>query len=81
VKIFFKDPDYYIHGTPAVESMGRARSPGCVRMTPDEATDLTKLVMEHGGKPMPEPWYRRLFRRKTTSVVILANPVAMRVAP
>jgi lipoprotein-anchoring transpeptidase ErfK/SrfK len=79
VKIFFKEPDYYIHGTPAVDSMGSAQSHGCVRMTPGEVTELAKLVMEHGGKPMPEPWYRRIFRRRSTSVVVLSEPVAMRV--
>ena len=81
VKIFFKEPDYYIHGTPAVESMGRAQSHGCVRMTPAEVTDLAKIVMEHGGKPMPEPWYRRIFRRRSTQVVLLSNPVAIRITP
>jgi lipoprotein-anchoring transpeptidase ErfK/SrfK len=81
VKIFFKEPDYYIHGTPDVDSMGRARSHGCVRMTPGEVTELAKLVMEHGGKPMPEPWYRRIFRRKSTSVVVLSNPVPIRITP
>ena len=81
VKIFFKEPDYYIHGTPATESMGSAASHGCIRMTPDEVTDLAKLVMEHGGKPMPEPWYRRIFRRRSTHVVLLSNPVEMRVTP
>jgi lipoprotein-anchoring transpeptidase ErfK/SrfK len=79
VKIFFKEPDYYIHGTAATSSMGKAASHGCVRMTPAEVTELAKLVMEHGGKPMPEPWYRRIFRRKTTSVVVLSAPVAIRV--
>jgi lipoprotein-anchoring transpeptidase ErfK/SrfK len=79
VKIFFKEPDYYIHGTPAVESMGRAQSHGCVRMTPAEVTELAKIVMEHGGKPMPEPWYRRIFRRKSTSAVVLSKPIPIRV--
>ena len=79
VKIFFKEPDYYIHGTPDTDSMGRARSHGCVRMTPGEVTELAKLVMEHGGKPMPEPWYRRIFRRKSTNVVTLSKPIPIRV--
>jgi lipoprotein-anchoring transpeptidase ErfK/SrfK len=79
VKIFFKEPDYYIHGTAATSSMGKAASHGCVRMTPAQVTELAKLVMEHGGKPMPEPWYRRIFRRKTTSVVVLSAPVPIRV--
>lgn len=79
VKIFFQEPDYYIHGTLAVESMGRAKSHGCIRMTPSEVTALAKLIMAEGGKPMPEPWYRRILHRKTTKVIYLSQPIAMRV--
>jgi lipoprotein-anchoring transpeptidase ErfK/SrfK len=79
VKIFFKEPDYYIHGTPDTGSMGRARSHGCVRMTPGDVTDLAKLVMAHGGKPKPDPWYRRILRQRTPDVVVLSKPVAMRI--
>jgi hypothetical protein len=28
---------------------------------------------------MSEPWYRRIFRRRTTKVVYLAAPVAMEI--
>jgi len=79
VKMFFKEPDYYIHGTGDEDSLGRAESHGCIRMHVEDATDLARLVMEHGGKPMPEPWYRRIFRRKTTKVVYLTEPVAMEI--
>ena len=79
VKMFFKEPDYYIHGTGDEDSLGKAQSHGCVRMNPDDVTRLAQLVMEHGGKPMPEPWYRRLFRRKTTKVVYLEAPVPVEI--
>jgi lipoprotein-anchoring transpeptidase ErfK/SrfK len=79
VKMFFKEPDYYIHGTGDEDSLGKAESHGCIRMSPDDVTRLAQLVMEHGGKPMPEPWYRRIFRRKTTQVVYLAEPVAVEI--
>ena len=75
VKMFFKEPDYYIHGTGDKESLGKAESHGCIRMTPQDATRLAQLVMKHGGKPMPEPWYRRIFRSKSTKVVYLDQPV------
>lgn len=78
-KIFFREPDYYIHGTGDEESLGRAASHGCVRMHPDDVTRVAKLVMEYGGKPMPEPWYRRIFRRKTTKVVNLSQPVSIEI--
>ena len=79
VKMFFKEPDYYIHGTDADASLGKAESHGCIRMSKEEVTRLGQLVMEHGGKPMPEPWYRRLFRSRATKVVYLETPVLFEV--
>jgi L,D-transpeptidase catalytic domain len=75
VKIFFSEPDYYIHGTDAVDSLGRAESHGCVRMSESEVTELAKLLMTHGGKPKPEPWYRRIFHSRSTTVVMLTNKI------
>lgn len=79
VKMFFREPDYYIHGTGDEDSLGTAASHGCVRMAPDDVTELAKLVMEHGGKPMPEPWYRRVFHRRATKVIYLAEPVKVAI--
>lgn len=79
VKMFFKEPDYYIHGTADEDSLGAAESHGCIRMRVSDATRLARLVMEKGGKPMPEPWYRRIFRRKTTKVVYLTVPVPVKI--
>jgi lipoprotein-anchoring transpeptidase ErfK/SrfK len=79
VKVFFQEPDYYIHGTDDIDSLGHAASHGCVRMDPEEVTELARLLMEHGGNPKPEPWYRRIFRRRSTHVEILTNQIAMRV--
>jgi murein L,D-transpeptidase YcbB/YkuD len=79
VKMFFKEPDYYIHGTGDEESLGKAESHGCIRMSPEDVTRLAQLVMEHGGKPMPEPWYRRIFRKKVTQVVYLEAPIPVEI--
>ena len=79
VKMFFKEPDYYIHGSDDEDSLGHAESHGCIRMSPEDVTRLGQLVMAHGGKPMPEPWYRRIFRRKVTQVVYLKAPVAVEI--
>lgn len=79
VKMFFKEPDYYIHGTGDTDSIGDAKSHGCVRMTPSQVTELAKLVMEHGGKPMPEPWYKRILRSRATKVIYLSEPVPIRI--
>jgi murein L,D-transpeptidase YcbB/YkuD len=81
VKMFFQEPDYYIHGTAAEDSMGDAASHGCIRMTPEEVTELAKMVMENGGKPMPDPWYRRILRRRSTAVVRLEKPIPVRIVP
>ena len=77
VKIFFSEPDYFIHGTDDKDSLGEAESHGCLRMSVADATQLAQLVMERGGKPMPEPWYRRIFRRRTTKVVYLKVPIGI----
>jgi murein L,D-transpeptidase YcbB/YkuD len=79
VKMFFKEPDYYIHGTDADHSLGKAESHGCLRMSTEDVTKLAKVVMEHGGKPMPEPWYRRIFRSRATKVVYLTTPVPIEI--
>jgi lipoprotein-anchoring transpeptidase ErfK/SrfK len=49
VKIFFKAPDYYIHGTNSPESIGRAASRGCVRMTESDAKNLARRIQKAGG--------------------------------
>lgn len=76
VKMFFKEPDYYIHGTDQIQSLGSAASHGCLRMAPDEVADLAKLVMKEGGQPREESWFRRIIRfRRDEKVVYLDNPV------
>jgi len=60
VKIFFKEPDYYIHGTDQYESLGTAASHGCLRMDPYDAADVAKYLMDHGGQPRGESWFWRI---------------------
>jgi lipoprotein-anchoring transpeptidase ErfK/SrfK len=80
VKIFFQDPDYYIHGTNDVESLGSAASHGCLRMDPSEVADLAKLIMEHGGQPRGENWFWRILHsRREETVVYLDNPVSLTI--
>ena len=50
VKIYFKAPDYYIHGTNDPGSIGEAASHGCIRMTATDATDLASRIEQAGGK-------------------------------
>jgi len=80
VKIFFQEPDYYIHGTDDVESLGSASSHGCLRMDPTEVADLAKLIMEHGGQPRGENWFWRILHsRREEQVVYLDNPVSLTI--
>ena len=49
VKIFFRAPDYYIHGTNEPGSIGRAASRGCIRMTESDAKNLARRIRKAGG--------------------------------
>ncbi|MFL5638480.1 MAG: L,D-transpeptidase [Gemmatimonadaceae bacterium] len=80
VKIFFREPDYYIHGTNDVGSLGSAESHGCLRMDPSEAADLAKMIMDHGGQPRGENWFWRILHfRRQEEVVYLDNPITLTV--
>lgn len=47
--IFFRG-GYAIHGTTAVRSLGRAASHGCIRLHPDNAATLFRLVRSYGSQ-------------------------------
>jgi lipoprotein-anchoring transpeptidase ErfK/SrfK len=80
VKIFFQEPDYYIHGTDDVESLGSAASHGCLRMHPKEVADLAKIIMEHGGQPREENWFWRIIHsRREEKVIYLENPISLTI--
>jgi lipoprotein-anchoring transpeptidase ErfK/SrfK len=80
VKIFFKEPDYYIHGTGDIESLGDAASHGCLRMDPDDAYRVARFVMEHGGQPRDENWFWRILHsRSETRTVMLDQPIPITV--
>jgi len=49
VKIYFRAPAYYIHGTNNPESIGEAASHGCIRMTEDDAVSLAHRIERAGG--------------------------------
>ena len=57
VKIFFQEPDYYIHGTDNEDSIGAAASHGCIRMVEDDAFGLARFLQDYGGAAKPESWY------------------------
>ncbi len=82
VKIFFKEPDYYIHGTSDLGSLGSSDSHGCLRMAPDDVTQLGRWVMEHGGGWKGENWFMRILHsRRQEKVIYLTTPVSISIVP
>jgi lipoprotein-anchoring transpeptidase ErfK/SrfK len=49
VKIYFREPAYYIHGTNDPASIGQAASRGCIRMTEGDAISLARRIERAGG--------------------------------
>jgi murein L,D-transpeptidase YcbB/YkuD len=80
VKMFFREPDLYIHGTYLPSSLGNARSHGCIRMRNIDAVELARIVMINGGADKPQAWYNRAVAVADTSrEVQLPRPVRLRV--
>jgi lipoprotein-anchoring transpeptidase ErfK/SrfK len=80
IKIFFREPTYFIHGTPDEGSLGSAASHGCIRMSNADAMELGRLLMEHGGRSQPESWFERVRGQRTrTEQVTLPRPIRMTV--
>ena len=81
VKIFFKEPDYYIHGTADEQALGDPASHGCIRMSAADAYALAKIVMQNGGAAKPDSWYASVRNGNKTVEVRLPKPVAITIAP
>ena len=79
-KLFFKYPDYYIHGTDAAHSLGTAASHGCIRMDPADVESLGEFIQEHGGEPRSDAWYERVQRDdESKHEVTLPDPVPIEI--
>ena len=81
VKIFFKEPDYYIHGTADEKLLGDPASHGCIRMSAADAYALAKLLQENGGAKKSAAWYQQVMSGKSSVTVRLPQPVAIHVGP
>ena len=77
VKIFFNEPDYYIHGTDKEESIGSAASHGCIRMTAADAVELARYLMDQSGMKKSDDWYSNAVMSSKPTDVRLPNGVAM----
>jgi len=80
VKIFFREPDYYIHGTSETGRLGNAASHGCIRMDPEHVAEVAQYVQTHGGKAEPESWFWRVLHfRSEEKPVYLTNPIPLTI--
>lgn len=79
VKIFFREPTYYIHGTPDASSVGRAISHGCIRMHNNDAVELAKLLMRYGGSKRGSSWVQQVLNRGAETEVRLPNAIPVRI--
>ena len=80
VKIFFREPDYYIHGTGHAASLGRAFSHGCIRLRNIDAVEVARIVMVHGGSDRDQDWYQETIDQSATSrTVTLRTPVRVTI--
>lgn len=86
VKLFFL-PLYFIHGTPAGESIGTPASHGCVRMRNEDVIELSTLLHERAAPQLSKAELARLAARpgptrrvnfqKEIPVEIRYDPVAV----
>ena len=79
VKIFFQEPDYYIHGTGAVESLGEAASHGCLRMEPNQAAEVALLVMENDGAAKDWDWVKSVLNIGEQRRMTLSTPTPLHI--
>ena len=79
VKIFFREPDFFIHGTPSTNSLGTAASHGCLRMDPNEAGDLALLLMNNAGIQRDWDWVKSILDLGESRTVQLGQSVPMSV--
>jgi lipoprotein-anchoring transpeptidase ErfK/SrfK len=80
VKMFFREPDYYIHGTGHAASLGQAWSHGCIRMRNIDVVELARILMINAGAQRGQDWYQETIANATTSrEVTLPRPVPVRV--
>lgn len=79
-KLFFKYPDYYIHGTDEPETLGEAASHGCLRMNPVDVKNLAEFVQTAGGEPRDDAWFERVQRNDGSDhEVTLPDPVEITI--
>jgi murein L,D-transpeptidase YcbB/YkuD len=76
VKLNFR-PLYFLHGTPAAQSIGSAASHGCIRLRNEDAIALALLVQRFGAPRLTSAASESLSVDPATRTVVLDIPVAL----
>lgn len=77
VRMIYQAP-YSIHGTEALESLGRAASHGSVRMANADIIELARRVMAAGGQDRSSSWYEEVHANPTRMYEVeLTDPVPL----
>jgi lipoprotein-anchoring transpeptidase ErfK/SrfK len=79
VKIFFKEPDLYIHGTGDEQKLGDPASHGCIRMSAADAYALAKLVQQNGGAPQNDAWYQSVIGGGKSVTVAIPKAIPVKI--
>lgn len=79
VKIFFKEPDLYLHGTGDEQKLGDPASHGCIRMAQADAYNLARLLMQAGGAAKSDSWYQSVINGARSVTVVLPKPAPLRI--
>jgi lipoprotein-anchoring transpeptidase ErfK/SrfK len=79
VKIFFQEPDYYIHGTDAEDTLGSAASHGCIRMAQEDVYKLARYLQDHAGAKKPDEWYAQVINGTESQSVILPRSIPLAI--
>jgi lipoprotein-anchoring transpeptidase ErfK/SrfK len=79
VKIFFQEPDYYIHGTDNEDSLGSAASHGCIRMAQEDVYKLARYLQDQAGVKQSDDWYAQVINGTQSQSVMLPQAVPIAI--
>jgi hypothetical protein len=78
-RLIFNRP-YTIHGTEAVDSLGKAASHGSIRIANDVVLELAELLLREGGAWQDQAWFDEMVADpETMHEIPLARPIPIEV--
>jgi lipoprotein-anchoring transpeptidase ErfK/SrfK len=78
-RLIFNRP-YSIHGTDALQSLGKAASHGSIRIANDHAIEIAELLLREGGSWQGNAWFHSMLADPTVMHQIeLTNPIPIEV--